>query len=141
MKTKMARRNPWHGVEGFWISPDGSFREVRDHFDEAKGDPGAFGFTEAEARTWEFRRDREKVLVSIMRKGYIRVRGHKNYTTFELWKMTESLLSHMKRFVDKFAFWPEEEVSIHELSSHKAWTRDMRKLKFLSVDRFNEDKA
>lgn len=139
-KGGTGNRNPWYGTEGFWISADGTFREVRDHFNEVKGDPKAFGFTEAEAATWDIRRNRENVLIAAMRKGFIRVRGHKDYTTFELWKVADRDVSHMKRFVDKFAFYPEEDVSIHELSSHKAWNGDMRKLKYLSADRFNEDK-
>jgi len=137
----MAHKNPWHGTEGFWIAKNGTFREVSEHFTEVRGDPGAFGFTAEQAAKWNPLMDREKVLTAVMKKGFIRVRGHKNYTTFELWKVTDALLSHMKRLDDKVAFYPEEDVRIQELSTHKYWKGTMRELKYLTADRFREGQA
>jgi len=135
-----SERNPWHGTEGFWISPEGNFREVMEHFSEVRGDPGAFGFSAERAAKWDRTKDREKVLIAVMKKGFVRVRGHKTYTTFETWKLTNVLLGHMKRLDDKVAFYPDEDVRIHELSTHKHWTGTIRELKFLSADRFREAK-
>lgn len=138
----MARKNPWRGTAGYWIAPDGQYRNVTDHFKEVMGDLKFFGFTEAEARTWD-QKDRDRVLAEATQRGFVRVRGHTEYTTFDLWKMKESLLNHIKAFVDQFAFHPYEEVLIRELSTGKEWgkDKDMRKLKYLTVERFNEDKA
>ena len=134
----MTKKNPWLGIEGYWISPEGNFREVVEHFREIKDDPGAFRFSAERVSKWTHEKDREKALIAAMKKGFIRVRGHRQYTTFELWKMTDSAMSHMKRLDDKVAFFEEEEVRIHELSTHKHWNGTMRELKYLSVDRFRE---
>jgi len=141
-KRPMARKNPWRGTDGYWISSDGTFVQVLDHFKEVRGDPKAFGFTEAEARAWDIK-DRDRVLTEATRHGFVRVRGHREYTTFDLWKISNRIVSHLKAFVDKVPdlFYPDEEVLIRELSSGKDWKRDMRKLKYLTVERFNEDKA
>lgn len=140
-KKMPSKRNPWHGTEGFWLSPEGNFREVMEHFNEVKDDPGAFGISPERAAKWNRVKDREKALIAVMKKGFIRVRGHRDYTTFELWKLTDAAVNHMKRFVNKFAFYPEEAVTIHEISTHQAWNSDMRKLKYLSADTFHEVKT
>lgn len=137
----MARKNPWLGVEGYFITPDGQYWEVMEHFTEVKGDPGAFGFTAEMAAKWDRVKDRERVLIAVLKNGFVRVRGHRTYTTFELWKLTRTLLGHMKRITDKVAFYPEEDVLIQEVSTHKHWEGTMREMKGLTADRFNEDKV
>lgn len=140
MAKKQSKRNPWRGFQGFWIMPDGSAVEVRDHFETVKDDPTAFGFSPTEF-AYRARADRETVLREAMKRGSIRVRGHNEYTTFEFHKMDPVVMKYVKRFMDRQVFYPDEVIHMHELATKKSWEGDYRRFRNLSESTFHELKG
>lgn len=111
-------------TEGYWISPEGELIEVRDHFEEVRSRPQKFGFKKSEELKWK-REDRERVLRDAILRDWIRVRGHGNYTTFEIPEFNQDTSFRMKDFLEKTGAWENEVVEVHELKAHKHWRENV----------------
>lgn len=99
--------------EGYWIGPDGRVYEVIEHFTAVQEKPLLFGFRKAEVAGWT-RADREPVLLRAFRRGWIRVRGHGNYTTFDVDTLNEDAIFRIKDFLEKTNAWDNEAVKVVE---------------------------
>lgn len=103
---------------GYWISPEGVAQEVIEHFSEVKKNPKKYGLTKKDVQgTTE--KDRERVLTQVMQVGFIRVRGHKTYTTFEMWRFNEWALQLIRMFLEKMHFWDADTITVSDLESKK----------------------
>jgi len=102
-------------TEGYWISPEGKIIEIREHFSYVRDHPKAFGFTAGEAKTWTTD-DRERVIRAAVQRGWIRVRGHKRYMTFEPAELTQDAIFSITELLRKQRIHPDERVRVHELS-------------------------
>lgn len=100
-------------TEGHWISPDGGVLEVAEHFEAIRSDPPAFGFTLREAQKWT-RDDREAVLRKAMKKGWTRVRGHRNSITFELYELDADRATYIRDFLQGIGAWENDPIEVHE---------------------------
>ena len=107
-------------TEGYWISPALDVAKVRDHFEAIRDAPEAFGFTAQAADRWT-RADREKILREAILRKWIRVREHRNYTTFEMREMNPDSGFAVKSFLAATGAWPQEMVEIHEIGPKRAW--------------------
>lgn len=126
-----ARRNPWRGTEGFWLLPDGQARQVVDHFEDLRTEPlyAEYGVKQS----WK-PDDREKALRYAMRKGLIRVRGHRNYTVIEFDRMSDHVAELIVGFVRRFAFHEDDDFHLHELATGRSWEGSYgRMVKFSDV--------
>lgn len=110
-------------AEGYWISPDGDIVEVVDHFTQVQEAPEAFGFKAEEAPKWR-REDRERVLRQAISRGWIRVRGHRDHTTFELSELNEPAAFAIKDFLRRDGAWENERVEVHELAKKRQWAEE-----------------
>jgi len=140
MAKKRSKPNPWRGFEGYFIMPDGNSVEVSDHFDAIKEHPTFYGFTDAEVARYP-RAQREALLQESLRRGVIRVRGHYEYATFEFYKMDPVVMRLIKTFISRRAFHQDEKISLHEISTHKAWEGPYVQLKNLGEADFHERKG
>lgn len=102
------------GVEGHWISPEGKSIAVIEHFDEVRSKPRQFGFTEKQAAKWT-REDRELVLRQVIGRGWIRVRGHRGFTTFEVDELTGDTIFRIKEHLQRTQAWPQEQIRVGEI--------------------------
>jgi len=107
-------------TEGYWISPGGDLAQVRDHFEAIQDAPQAFGFTQAETSKW-LRADRDRILREAILRGWIRVREHRDRTTFEMREMNPDSGFAVKSFLETTGAWPQEAVEIHEIGPKRAW--------------------
>lgn len=103
---------------GWWISPGGESLEIIDHFETVRAEPDRFGFRGSEAARWT-RADRSRVLRKAIHRGWIRVRGHGDYTTFEVRGLDPGTVSRIARHLRAVAAWETEIVEIHELGLPK----------------------
>lgn len=107
-------------TEGYWISPEGDIAKVREHFEAVSLAPEAFGFTAQQAAGWT-RADRDRILREAILRGWIRVREHRNSTTFEMREMTADSGLAIRTFLETTGAWPQEAVEIHEIATKRAW--------------------
>jgi hypothetical protein len=110
-------------TKGYWISPGGDVLEVPEHFEAVREAPAAFGFTEEEAQEWK-RADRESVLRKVIARGWIRVRGHRNHTTFEIQELDQNSAFSIRSFLVESGAWPQETVEVHELGPGRQLRED-----------------
>jgi len=110
---------------GFWISPDGDIETAVEHLAEVESRPEKYGLTEREISRigvigpkalaeW-----REKILTKVMKKGWLRVRGHRDYTTFEGWGFDDWFLGRVRVFLKKRNYWETDNIAISDLSRQK----------------------
>jgi len=107
----------YRGTEGFFITPDGKFQEVTEHFSEVREDPTRFGFSEAEAASWTREEDRARVLREVVRRGWIRVRGHRGFTTFDVPELSQDSLWKLKEFLQQANAFGEDPIRVHEVAT------------------------
>lgn len=116
MRTKTLR-----GTEGFWITPDGKAIEVMEHFQYVQAHPRPFGFTAAQAKGWT-RDDRERIVRAAITRGWIRMRAHRNYITFEVHELNQDALWSITEFLKKSGAW--QTVRVHELGRGRGSEHD-----------------
>lgn len=109
------------GTEGYWLTPDGKAIEVMEHFQYVQAYPRKFGFTAGQAKGWT-RDDRERVLREAIRRGWIRVRAHRNYITFEVHELTNDALWNITEFLKKTGAW--QTVRVQELARGRGFEQD-----------------
>lgn len=98
---------------GHWIAPDGRLFEVVEHFEEVSARPRLFGFRPGEAAAWT-RADRDRVLLQAVARGWIRVRGHRDHTTFDTHELTGDAIFRIKDFLQRTRAWENERVMVYE---------------------------
>ena len=115
--------------EGYWIRrADGKFWQVMEHCMFAKSPQGATAMDlPAELRekiaplTCNYTNgatDREQVVVSVMKAGFIRMRGHGNQYSFEFWGNTRDSLWAVLEFCKRMAG-PSTWIVINNLKSNE----------------------
>lgn len=107
-------------TEGYWISPGGDIAEVDDHFRAIEDAPEAFGFRPSDAVRWK-RSDRDRILREAILRGWIRVRGHRDHTTFEMKELSQDSSFAVKSFLEATSAWPQESIEVHEIGPRRAW--------------------
>jgi len=123
-KRKKYMSNQW---AGFWIFPDGKVREIVDHFIDVQSLPRLYGVDPEQAMKWK-PTDRERVLRMLMKRGFIRIRGHERYTTFEFQTLDNITARYIVNFIKKSAFWPSDRVALHELATKRHTTDTVKKV-------------
>ena len=116
-----------NGMTGYWISPTGKIQEVYEHFKVVADSPKKYGITEEDIEELDF--DREKILIKVIQNNWIRVRGHKNYTTFEFWEYDIGVLTQVLKFVKRTKMWDNEIIYLNELKSRRGVELTVEELK------------
>lgn len=104
----------FYGLEGYWISPEGMSIEVMNHFSEVRSKPHLFGFTKRQASKWRLE-DRERVLRQVIGRGWIRVRGHRQFTTFEVDELSGDAVFRIKEHLQRTSAFPHDPIRISEI--------------------------
>ncbi len=76
-------------MNGWWISPTGDIIPIINHYYFIKANPGRFGFTPEDIKTTSLttrQEDRRHFIIEALKRGWIRVRKHKEHLTFEFWE-------------------------------------------------------
>lgn len=110
-------------TSGFWISPDGKETEIIEHFAEVREYPTRFGFTQKEADTWT-RDDRQSVLLYLIGRGWIRVRGHRRYITFDVNELDPDSIFRVKEHLERHGAWDSDAIKIVEHKHGKTWDEE-----------------
>jgi hypothetical protein len=107
---------------GYWISPDGDIEPIFEHLAAVESNPTKYGLTPkdvaypADLKPAEREGRREQILVKVMKNEWIRVRGHREYTTFEGWTFDDWFLGRIRIFLKNRHYWETDRVAISELS-------------------------
>jgi hypothetical protein len=134
---KRKRKNNWRRVrqnqwEGWWIFPDGNVREIVEHLNDIVAEPELYGYTPSQVKNWG-KHNREKVLRGVMKRGFVRVRGHRTqrggYTTFEFHRFTPRTKEYIRNFINKAGFWGSDRILLNELATGKHWMGFVRDAK------------
>ena len=124
-------------TEGWWVSPAGVATQIFEHLFEVMTDPYSFGFSPEEWRLWEtygVRRNRERVLGNVMRKGWMRVRGNGwgKPIEFNVSELTPNKIEKIKSFLQGIGAWKKVQVEVYEVIPNKVTS-------FLAEDFYDHD--
>lgn len=113
--------------EGFWLhSRSERWESVYEHLSAVMDDPQSYGFSDIAVRQkrGETAEDhRERVLIAMMKKGWIRVRSHRGYTVFEYWKLNRRVADAIFLFiVDVLGAGPAATYQMNEVSTDRGFT-------------------
>ena len=107
---------------GFWIRPDGKWENIPDHFNYVREHPVEFGSTKREAETWGLA-DRDAVLDSAKKRGFIRVRGTRPNLSMEFWELNNNTIANIKDFLVGTKIAPDEQILFEENLTGRTWYR------------------
>lgn len=104
--------------KGFWIFPDGREEPIRDHYNAVRANPEKYGLIENDIVTDEsFDKARASVLLLVMQKGYIRVRGQVEYTLMAFWCMSSNIALNIRQFLASHQYRDNDRVLLSDLST------------------------
>lgn len=83
---------------GWWITPLGKWKQIPDHFEYVRAHPKEFGIQAKETKDWGLS-DRSAVLESVLRKGFIRVRGTRPHLSMEFWALDGDTIANINDFL------------------------------------------
>ncbi|MFH1226811.1 MAG: hypothetical protein V1701_02770 [Planctomycetota bacterium] len=108
-------------MQGFWISPKFKITKVVDHLMAVGDKPGMFEIS-VDAFADMVRRGfpREAILINVLKNGWVRVRGHGQYMTFEGWGRNDDIISAALIFAKYYKMWDNDVVIINNLKSGRA---------------------
>lgn len=118
-------------TQGYFLTPDGRLVEVREHVVAVVDDPQAFGLS---ARDWDVvaarRGDpsaREAVLVKVVRHGFVRIRGHRRYLTFEGYDLDARTQQRIAAALRQLGVHPEETIVVSDLATGRSYRGEARR--------------
>jgi hypothetical protein len=105
-------------MNGFWISPKFQVIPVYDHLLSVQESPKKFGLTKKQFLGMKARGfSREEVLLEVLKKGWIRVRGHFHHTSFEGWGRADDIIAGVLIWAKKEKAWDEDRFLINNLKN------------------------
>ncbi|GAG10953.1 unnamed protein product [marine sediment metagenome] len=112
--------------EGFWIhSRSERWVPVYEHLSAVMEDPRTYGLSDIQVRQkrGETAEDhRERVLIAMMKKGWIRARSHQGYTVFEYWKLNRRVADAIFMFiVDVLGAGSAATYQMNEISTNRGF--------------------
>lgn len=112
--------------EGYWLHPNKKPVEVFEHLSDVLQDPRKYGLTASVLTREPGEQDdvhRRRVLVEVLKKGWIRARSHKGYTVFEYWRFTHRTADAIWSFITE-TLWagPGASFNLHELSTGQGFS-------------------
>jgi hypothetical protein len=114
---------------GWWIAVNtGEVIEVQDHASEVVRSPERFGLSLGDVRGLVPhavpRDERVRILIEVMKRGWIRIRFARGRKVIETWTTDHRLWRHsVARFLDATGAWDCELVQVNEVSSGKTCLR------------------
>lgn len=108
---------------GFWIRPDGKWKNIPDHYEFIRAHPKDFGFKVKEAAAWTLA-DRTGVIETATARGWIRVRGTRPNLSFEFWLLDGDTIANIKDFLTGEKIALDEKIMFEENSTGKNWYRE-----------------
>lgn len=108
---------------GWWIRPDGKWKNIPDHFEFIRAHPKDFGFKAKEAAAWTLA-DRTGVIETATQRGWIRVRGTRPNLSFEFWLLDGDTIANIKDFLTGEKIALDEKIMFEENSTSKNWYRE-----------------
>lgn len=105
--------------EGYWISPDGEEYEVVEHLLFVKKNPELFGLDKEDVEGLS-EKDRDWLFPELMKAGWVRVRGRKDSTSIEFWRLNRKIAGNIRKFFDRHKFWDEDVIFFSELYRNDA---------------------
>ena len=104
--------------KGFWIFPDGEEEQIRDHYNAVRANPEKYGLLKSDMITGDsVNNAREKILPLVMQKGYIRVRGHGDYTLMAYWCMNSNISLNIRKFLARHQYRDNDRILLSDLST------------------------
>lgn len=117
-------------MKGFWISPAFKITEILDHLMDVADHPIRYGIS---LKKWNAMSakgySREAILIEVLKNGWVRVRGHGDYTTFEGWGKNDDIISTALVFAKHQQLWNNEVIVINNLKSGRAIDLTMGELR------------
>lgn len=119
-------------LEGFWLDSR-TGRSIQVHIDHCVSiyDPSCSVFFKFGSKfknkieNLHWKRDREKILVEVMKKGFVRIRGHRSLVTFELFssRPLSEFYPVVLKFLERYWVGIETSLKIANLKSKeiKMW--------------------
>jgi len=106
---------------GWWISPDGKIIEIEDsHTEYIIKHPTQFGYTRRELNNrgykLPFAGDDQTLEIEAMHNGWIRVRQHKSYLTYNFSGFDDWTLARIRMHINKAGLWDNDRVMIMDIS-------------------------
>lgn len=104
--------------KGFWIFPDGKEEPIRDHYNAVRANPEKYGLNENDIETDEtVDKSRGRVLLLVMQKGYIRVRGQGEYTLMAFWSMGSNIALNIRQYLARHKYRDNDRILLSDLST------------------------
>ena len=97
-------------MQAAWINPKGRIIEVSDHFNAIKETPRLYNMAVVPE-------DRDQALKQAMRNGFIRVRQHPGYITFEFYGYTMDVMIRIMKYIVKEKMWDSDRIMISDIKS------------------------
>ena len=101
---------------GWWISPECKIIYVDDHFGYLLEHPDMFGIKKPDVPFSPKGPDREVWLRKVMADGWVRVREHKGYTTYEFWEMNNNTFHNIKQHLKALGLSSTDPILLSELN-------------------------
>jgi hypothetical protein len=112
-------------TEGYWITPDGESISIIEHVSYMRVHPEKFGFTKKQVSVWDdlvrIPDMRETILLKAVGKGWIRVRGHRTFITFDVEVLDDDAIWRITEHLKRTKAWDNDAVRIYEHRYNKIY--------------------
>lgn len=117
-------------TEGYFVAPDGALLAVREHIVAVVDDPEAFGLSRRDRDVEAAKRGdadaRERVLTNVMRRGFVRIRGHRRFVTFEGYDLDAAAQRRIVSALRELGVHPEEAIVVSDLATGASYRGEAR---------------
>lgn len=118
-------------TSGYFIAPNGDLIRIREHIDAVTADPERYGLTSRDPDVAAAKRNdsaaRERVLTAIARRGFVRVRGHRSYITFEGYDLGAEAVRRIRSAIRELEIHPEETILVNDLRDGRSYRGEAAK--------------
>jgi hypothetical protein len=109
-------------MNGWWISPTGEIIPIINHYHYIKANPERFGFTQENLKTTPLttrKEDRRHFIIEALMKGWILVKEHKGYKTYEFWRRYDWIMERINKFLIFMKVYPNDSIILSEFFCNK----------------------